>query len=174
MSKCVTAAMERTQFGATENSPVTNLFMVNEAEAAALNALSSGFHDLKRGDIFLLVDCGGGTTDLGLYHVSRSSPLRLGTELSNPTGAAVGATDLNDRMCEYALDQLKSETYLGNAEDGTTILSIIEQEIMPLFENEFKRSFSLLNKKQRFVFRIRGLRESPSNSNIQRGAFVLS
>jgi hypothetical protein len=167
-------AMTRARFGASKKSSVTNLFMVNEAEAAASNALSSGFHHLKRGEVFLLVDCGGGTTDLGLYRVSHSFPLRLGTELSNPTGATVGATDLNERMRETALDHLKSELYLCNTEDGTTILNIVENEVMPLFENEYKRAFKLSNTQQRFVFRIRGLRESASNPNIQRGAFVFS
>ncbi|KAF2678256.1 hypothetical protein K458DRAFT_317433 [Lentithecium fluviatile CBS 122367] len=174
MSNCVTAAMARAKFGITANSQAANLFMVNEAEAAATNALSSAFYDLKRREIFLLVDCGGGTTDLGLYRVAHAHPLRLETELSDPTGAAVGATDLNERMRQYALAQLESERYLCTPHGDATIPNIIENEIMPLFESEYKRAFNLSNPNQRFVFRIRGLRESATKSSIQRGAFVLT
>lgn len=41
---------------------------------------------LHRGDSFVLVDCGGGTTDIGIYHVALIEPLRLGDEVHHAMG----------------------------------------------------------------------------------------
>lgn len=173
MAKCLTAAMRRAEFGVPGDSSLPNLFMVNEAEAAAIHALHSGFHDLNRGETFILVDCGGGTTDLGMYRVARSYPLRLETELSNPSGAATGASDLNERMWQTAFFNLCDEHYLCDPEEGVTIQNIIDTEIMPNFESDFKRDFKDGNRTQKFSFRIRGLRPSETNPRLQQGAFVL-
>ena len=47
MTQCVIDAMTRAELGVTQGSPTPNLFMVNEAEAAAIYALDSGLHYLN-------------------------------------------------------------------------------------------------------------------------------
>jgi hypothetical protein len=64
MAKCVVAAMKKAGLGVNGGSADPTLFMVNEAEAACVNALDSGFHTilvssgtgdslLRKTDVFL-------------------------------------------------------------------------------------------------------------------------
>lgn len=46
MTKCLKKAMTRAKFGTSNDS---SLFMVNEAEAAAVYMLSSGLHEVEVG-----------------------------------------------------------------------------------------------------------------------------
>lgn len=40
----------------------------------------------KRGETFVLVDCGGGTTDIGTYRIAHAYPLRLNSEVNDLSG----------------------------------------------------------------------------------------
>jgi hypothetical protein len=84
MSACIQEALRQVEFGT--DGTTFNMFMVNEAEAAAMHVLTSDFHDLKSGDTFILVDCGGGTTDAGTYTIAHDKPLRLGAEVTRARG----------------------------------------------------------------------------------------
>ena len=37
-------------------------------------------------ETFVLVDAGGGTTDVGTYRIAKECPLRLNTEINDPSG----------------------------------------------------------------------------------------
>lgn len=97
------AAMKTARFG-IDGTTTPSLFMVNEAEAAAMHALTADNIILnvrapfaerhiaqtdrvtQRGECFILLDCGGGTTDSGMYKISHEHPLRLGEEVTRPKG----------------------------------------------------------------------------------------
>ena len=76
-------------------------------------------------------------------------------------------------MRELALIELRDETYLEDTAAGVTIGNIVEEEIMPRFENEYKRSFRYGDRRQVFSYRIRGLRQSPSNQRLLDGEYTL-
>lgn len=73
-------------------------------------------------------------------------------------------------MRKLAIHHLRNEKYLGN---DLSIENLVDNEIMPLFENEYKRSFSLSDKKRIFPFRVRYLKESPVDPKLRGNAFVL-
>ncbi|RYN89541.1 hypothetical protein AA0120_g6203 [Alternaria tenuissima] len=174
MSKCIETAMRESEFGLIKDQcgSSVNLFMVNEAEAGASYALASHQHDgvIKRMEVFLLVDSGGGTTDLGLYRTTEIEPLRLEREINPPSGAMCGSSDLNERMRTLALSDLRDQEYLVAA---GTMEAIVDRFIMPLFENEHKRSFKYHDSFQRFEFPILGLRASQNNRRLLDGQYVL-
>lgn len=137
-----------------------------------------------------MLDCGGGTTDVGTYTIAHEFPLRLGQEVGHPngklpyhtistilsrTGAICGSGDLNDRMRTLAAVHLNRDAPdLGKLE-GATIASIIESEIMPNFERNIKRHFKISDAPtERYVFVVRGLREHPQNPRIKTNRFMLT
>ena len=61
-----------------------------------------------------------------------------------------GSSDLNERMRTLALSDLRDQEYLVAA---GTMEAIVDRFIMPLFENEHKRSFKYHDSFQRFVTR---------------------
>jgi hypothetical protein len=94
--------MQEVKFGTNGESPC-NIFVVHEAEAQAMQALTETLNELevscsylssimstntlsKRGETFVLVDCGGGTTDIGIYRIALTEPLRLGSEVHEAMG----------------------------------------------------------------------------------------
>ncbi|KAB2099689.1 hypothetical protein AG0111_0g12188 [Alternaria gaisen] len=174
MSKCIESAMQASGFGLIrdQHGSTVNLFMVNEAEAGASYALEANQRDgvIKRMGVFLLVDSGGGTTDLGLYRTTEVEPLRLEKEINPPSGAMCGSSDLNERMRAFALSDLRDQEYLLEMD---TFEAIVDKFVMPDFENEHKRSFEWRDKSQRFIYEINGLQASQNNRGIQKGCYVL-
>ncbi|KAH7396896.1 hypothetical protein DE146DRAFT_57787 [Phaeosphaeria sp. MPI-PUGE-AT-0046c] len=170
MNECLQAALSTVQFG-SDGTTIPRLFMVNEAEAAAMHVLADGTTKLEKGDCFILLDCGGGTTDIGIYTIAMSHPLRLGEQVVHPKGAVCGSSDINARMRAKALEDLQGERYLEDAD--VVIENIIDSEIMPHFEEVAKRSFEITDRRS-FNFRLRGLRESNQNPRLQRNHYVLT
>jgi hypothetical protein len=89
-------------------------------------------------------------------------------------GEVCGSDDLNEAMRNLAMEHLEGEIYLEDHRTKTTIANIIESDIMPIFEREAKRAFSLTNTKTRFPFPVRGLRKSMDNRRICHNTFILS
>ncbi|KAF2025869.1 hypothetical protein EK21DRAFT_103649 [Setomelanomma holmii] len=173
MNGCLQAAMKTVQLGTGENN-VPNIFIVNEAEAATTNALSVQHVELDRDETFVLLDCGGGTTDVGMYKIAHDLPFRLGEEVTHPKGAICGSSDLNERFRHFAvlhLDEQKGK--LEDVETGITIHNIIESEMMHYFESDVKRAYDP-NDVDGYHFRLRGLRKSTKNPRLQNGMFVIS
>ncbi|KAF2129966.1 hypothetical protein P153DRAFT_315435 [Dothidotthia symphoricarpi CBS 119687] len=174
MVGCIQEAMLLAKFG-SDGTSASRLFMVTEQEAGAINVLQFGFHNFKKGEVFVLIDCGGGTTDLGTYRIAYAHPLRLESEVNDPTGAMCGSEDLNERFRACVYQFLRdAESYLVDEESGTTLDSIIDEDIMPQFEDKIKRSFDITDTRETFEFRISRLRESDKNPRLKRKRLVLS
>jgi hypothetical protein len=88
------------------------------------------------------------------------------------TGAVCGSSDLKVRMRALAIAYLQDEDYLEDSAEGLTIENIVDSEIMPVFESTHKRTFDI-SKKQRYSFRLRGLRESEHNPRLKLNHFEL-
>jgi hypothetical protein len=89
-------------------------------------------------------------------------------------GEVCGSDDLNEAMRALAMEHLRRETYLEDHKTGTTIENVIDSDIMPVFEREGKRSFSLANTRLRYNFPVRGLRHSITNHRIRDNKFILN
>ncbi|KAH6633440.1 hypothetical protein C7974DRAFT_171421 [Boeremia exigua] len=164
-------AMKEVRFGTDGESPC-HMFVVHEAEAQAMQALQQAHHQLQRNQTFMLVDCGGGTTDIGVYRIAGTEPLRLENEVYEATGAMVGAGDLNNMFRNLAKRILRHELYLESGED--TIDTIIEAEAMYKFEHDLKRNFKYNDIEQGYGIRIRGLKRSQSDTRIRDNYLVLT
>ena len=140
-----------------------------------------------------MLDCGGGTTDIGVYSVGLEYPFRLGKEVTPaagtlyliitrtcltkfPLGVVCGSGDLNRHFRNFAIEQLKTAKYPEI--NRVSLEDIINLELMPRFENEYKRSFSLKmenkEKSQKYRFLMRGLEGIKGNARVRSDAFVLS
>ncbi|KAF2178399.1 hypothetical protein K469DRAFT_731829 [Zopfia rhizophila CBS 207.26] len=174
MCNLVTDAMQKAGFAVTNSGRVSNLFMVNEAEAAATYALSAGHHDIrKRNETFILLDCGGGTVDAGTYTVANAEPLRLEREVVNPTGALCGSSYLNERMRDLAWERLRDEKYLDSTDDGVTLQTIISG-IMDRFENPLKKGVDFKDNKAEYSFYIQGLKANSKKPYLRKNRLVLN
>lgn len=91
--------------------------------------------------------------------------------LTSWTGVVCGSSDLNARMRAQAIEDLRGEKYLEDAD--VAIENIIDSEIMPYFEETAKRSFDITNRRP-FRFRLRGLRENGQNPRLQHNHYVLT
>lgn len=85
-----------------------------------------------------------------------------------------GSSDINVRMEARCMQDLCGETYLEHANSNVTIRTIIQEDIMPKFENEHKRNFKYKDRKQVFRYRIRLLKHSASNRRLRDGEYMLN
>jgi hypothetical protein len=107
MMDCIVPAIQKASLGYTDieegSKHRVDISAVYEAEAGAMNALERDTHELKvhllyrpvpettdrfrqAGDVFTIIDAGGGTVDFGVYRVSYESPLRLAEQVRFPSG----------------------------------------------------------------------------------------
>ncbi|KAF4439449.1 hypothetical protein F53441_12602 [Fusarium austroafricanum] len=78
---------------------------LTEAEAAAVDTLKSGVVEFGKGDIFLNVDAGGGTTDLSLVRVtSVDDGIPQISQITEVSGIGIGST-LIDSMFQNLIEQ---------------------------------------------------------------------
>ncbi|KAM5345065.1 hypothetical protein ACJ41O_010927 [Fusarium nematophilum] len=160
MQACMAVAMERSNFEGVnlQNNSIENLFIVSEPEAAAAYVLAekSGF---QCGDVFVLLDAGGGTVDANTYEISSRAPLRLSREVVPPGGGLYGSSYLNEGFHGLLKQLLKSETYLEQGSE--TINGIIEKIMIDQFEYRVKRSFDCYTAGAHKLFPVSGLRDNP-------------
>ena len=98
---------------------IADLFMVSEPEAAAQYALASLGEKgrLRKGEVFVLLDAGGGTVDVTTYEVTSSTgPLRLKGEMVKAEGALCGSSFINQRYAKKLMDKLEGEDFFGGGE----------------------------------------------------------
>lgn len=84
-----------------------------------------------------------------------------------PTGAMVGAGDLNARFRRYVKKLLCNEHYLD-------VDLAVEAEVMNRFESRGKRVFTYAVKKEGFWYPLRGLQQSSDDVRIQNDGFELT
>ncbi|CAB5381347.1 unnamed protein product [Rhizophagus irregularis] len=77
--------------GLTREKNSRNLIFITEPEAAAISCLNplEKLHNLKPGDSFMIVDCGGGTVDLSCHELLANDKIR---EITRPTGGSYGSS----------------------------------------------------------------------------------
>ncbi|KAI8935381.1 hypothetical protein NX059_007964 [Plenodomus lindquistii] len=172
MESCVKKAMKDSRLG-SDGELTPELFTVQEAEAAALGILKSRSRTLRAGTTVLIIDAGGGTTDLGAYRLTASSPPRLDSEVSKTSGEPVGSRDLNEALREFARSQLQDSVNDFEYDSIVSLDWIINRYIIKDFEMDTKRLFNLQDKDKIFPFCLHGLRESSTNPRVMRHRFVL-
>jgi hypothetical protein len=100
---------------------ISSLFIVSEPEAAAHFVLASLGKKgrLRKDEVFIILDAGGGTVDITTYKVTSdgAGPLRLQGEMVQPDGALCGSSLISDR---YAAE-LKIKLQAENLPDGVDI-----------------------------------------------------
>ncbi|RUP49894.1 hypothetical protein BC936DRAFT_141054 [Jimgerdemannia flammicorona] len=78
------------------------LMFALEPEAASLWCLASGGISLKEKDVYMVVDCGGGTVDITIHEVERADAQRpLVKEVTPASGGAWGSTSID--RCVFKL-----------------------------------------------------------------------
>ncbi|CAI2175026.1 5911_t:CDS:2, partial [Funneliformis geosporum] len=77
-----------------------NLIFTTEPEAAAVYCLNSleKVHNLKPGDSFMVVDCGGGTVDLTRHELLQNSRL---SEITERSGKNCGSSFIDKKFIEF-------------------------------------------------------------------------
>lgn len=86
------AAIAKAGFGMENPTKHTAELDLTEAEAAAVFTLKEAQVKYNVGDILLVCDAGGGTTDLGLFQVKQTvNPLSL-TQIHQVQGVGIGST----------------------------------------------------------------------------------
>ncbi|PIB01699.1 hypothetical protein CB0940_02019 [Cercospora beticola] len=94
--------IETAGFGGTPRQSVR--MSLTEAEAAAIEAATTQY---QVGDIFLICDAGGGTTDVNLLKVMSTKQKIELNPLDHVEGVPIGSTLIDFRMAEYIVERLK-------------------------------------------------------------------
>jgi hypothetical protein len=127
---------------------------LTEAHAAAIGIAHDRKAILEKGQIVLVCDAGGGTTDIALLEVvsARGEPLRL-AQLDKVSGVHAGSTLIDHRFEDYAAEKLK----LINRDRGAIIPNVALTARAMAAHRKFqtsKRSLSLDTRRLNVPFRI--------------------
>ncbi|KIX96289.1 uncharacterized protein Z520_08067 [Fonsecaea multimorphosa CBS 102226] len=95
----------------------SEVFLVSEADAAATYCCekASDFF-LNLGDVFMIADIGGGTSDLMIYKVTHLYPYRFDPVVPGD-GAVCGASHLNRALIRELKTKIKTDPRYGNMRD---------------------------------------------------------
>jgi len=122
-------------FGSTQISNHRMEVTLTEAEAAAVYVAKSQY---KRGDVFLVCDAGGGTTDVNILKVVSADPGKTQLEpLSCVQGKAIGSTLIDFKVERLLEERLKLVRQYIRGEPRVIAHRMMKQG---RFEH-FKRSF---------------------------------
>ncbi|RIA87536.1 hypothetical protein C1645_827645 [Glomus cerebriforme] len=104
-----------------------NLIFITEPEAAAIHCLNfvDEIRNLKRGELFMVVDCGGGTVDL-ICHEKLAND-RIG-EITEPKGGNCGSSFVDKKFIEFLGDKLGKSTIELLEKNHYGILYLMVQE----------------------------------------------
>jgi hypothetical protein len=101
MHDAMVKAIQTCKLGDLAQDLIPDLFIVSEAEAAAQYVIASlGTEErLRQGEVFIILDAGGGTVDITTYKVTSNEmgPLRLQAEVIAPDGALCGSSLIKER-----------------------------------------------------------------------------
>ncbi|KAI8070101.1 hypothetical protein BDF21DRAFT_439795 [Thamnidium elegans] len=137
-----------------QDDPLHRLELISEPEAAAAyceNKYNSW--NLTDGDIFMIVDAGGGTVDLITYMIEDSTPPRTLREVTHGNGAMCGSAFIDQNMKKLIRSKLLSkdmpscmfemmmDTFIERIKDNHMIFTFIElrdKVFNPVLKNVIK------------------------------------
>ena len=97
--------------GINDFESTNRLQLVIEPEAACV-ACEQENANLKKGDTFMVLDCGGGTVDITMHRVAKKEPSLKLEEIAPPSGGPFGSTYV-DLEFEKFLKDLVGEDAFG-------------------------------------------------------------
>ena len=100
-----------TMAGIIESETSDRLQLVLEPEAACV-ACEQEHSNLKKGDKFMVLDCGGGTVDITMHQVEEKEPTLKLKEIAPPSGGPFGSTYV-DLEFEKFLKDLVGDNAFG-------------------------------------------------------------
>ncbi|CAB4375358.1 actin-like ATPase domain-containing protein [Rhizophagus irregularis] len=113
--------------GLTREKNSRNLIFITEPEAAAISCLNplEKLHNLKPGDSFMIVDCGGGTVDLSCHELLANNKIR---EITRPTGGSYGSSFVDKEFVGFLRRKLGSSTIELLEKEHYNVLQYIVQK----------------------------------------------
>ncbi|KAK9451645.1 uncharacterized protein V1518DRAFT_389589 [Limtongia smithiae] len=115
------------------------LKLITEPEAAAIYCAKYCQLELTTGDVFLIVDCGGGTVDLVTYEIEDTSPFAV-RECTVPTGDACGATRVVEEFSALAFEKINRLPLAGP--DAQKVKQKCYERCIADFDNRIKKGFA--------------------------------
>ncbi|CAG8504961.1 9394_t:CDS:2 [Funneliformis mosseae] len=103
-----------------------NLIFTTEPEAAAVYCLNSleKVHNLKPGDSFMVVDCGGGTVDLTRHELLQNSRL---SEITERSGKNCGSSFIDKKFIEFIGTKLGKSVELLKKKHYSSIQYMVQE-----------------------------------------------
>ncbi|THW78269.1 actin-like ATPase domain-containing protein, partial [Aureobasidium pullulans] len=153
----------------------TNLFMISEPEAAAIYAFEEQHRQgqLKVGEVYIICDSGGGTTDLISFEVVSLTPLKV-REAAPGMGALCGGVYLNRRFEDLVRSRMGSDKFDAFRKRKPQSWPIA----IRFFEDYVKRNFDPKDSQDEwdddtFNVPLTGAKDDAS-ANIENGLIILS
>ncbi|KAJ0157098.1 hypothetical protein HZ326_0802 [Fusarium oxysporum f. sp. albedinis] len=164
MQTCVSIAMKRVDFPRVQFSGdcMENIFMISEPEAAATRLLA-GPSVIKEGDVFAILDAGGGTCDALTYVVTQGLPLRLSRQVVHHSGDSCGSNALNDAFRQLLRTLLAGHDYLS--QDGATLEGYICKLAVHDFEHLIKAGWVVSKHSKDYSLEVIGLKFDAGDPN---------
>lgn len=105
-------AIDRAGFTTRKTTKHTFKLELTEAEAAAVFMASEPQIKLTKGDIILICDAGGGTTDLGLIEIADADPSRPSLKQVNAVkGIGIGSTMIDRAFQRLVQERLNNQEH---------------------------------------------------------------
>ncbi|KAG6116280.1 hypothetical protein E4U14_000333 [Claviceps sp. LM454 group G7] len=130
---------------AAELAGIKPVTVVKEPEAAALYSIKTLDFSIKKNDVFVVCDAGGGTVDLISYEVLATAPKLKVKELVPGTGGMAGSLGLNQRFAA-AVEEL-----VGDHQWPTLKRSKAWSFAEKQFDQEIKKGFGGALEEEYFV-----------------------
>lgn len=170
------AAKDATLKAAEKAGMGTNIHMISEPEAAAnyaINSIDRQRKLLKTSDTFIILDAGGGTSDLISYFISSLAPLRL-EEAASGIGSLCGGAFLNMRFEDLVRTRLGSDAFDDLRRRKPKLWPVAHKN----FEEFIKRNFNPSSSnteydKKKFYVQFPGATDDLA-AGIEDGFFVMS
>uniref|UniRef100_A0A0D2Y5V1 Uncharacterized protein n=1 Tax=Fusarium oxysporum (strain Fo5176) TaxID=660025 RepID=A0A0D2Y5V1_FUSOF len=136
--------------------------MISEPEAAATRLLA-GPSVIKEGDVFTILDAGGGTCDALTYVVTQGLPLRLSRQVVHHSGDSCGFNALNDAFRQLLRTLLAGHDYLS--QDGATLEGYICKLAVHDFEHLIKAGWVVSEHSKDYSLEVIGLKFDAGDPN---------
>jgi len=146
-----------------------DVVLISEPEAAAIHTLkSSDLHHIKIGDIFIVSDCGGGTSDVITYQVMGLNPHRF-KEVVPGDGNFCGGNAINNRFEDFLRSRLGAQKFDRIKKQNVEAWN----QAAARFEEDVKRNFRSVSDTVDHRIFFPGV-DNDSAAGIQHGFIILS